>query len=116
MIHKVITKKYMPGNPMFAGRLVHPSPHIKIHPYLTLWLPASRSQPVLSGFAGVTRKCGRFRTCLRPVGRPIGPTGLIGRQGNGLGLLESGVIATFGSGDEEEYYTDGPTLEPPDGS
>ena len=32
MIHKVITKKYMPGNPIFAGRLVHPSPHIKIHP------------------------------------------------------------------------------------
>ena len=31
-------------------------------------------------------------------------------------LLKSGVIATFGSGDEEEYYTDGPTLEPPDGS
>ena len=31
-------------------------------------------------------------------------------------VLKSGVIATFGSGDEEEYYTDGPTLEPPDGS
>ena len=31
-------------------------------------------------------------------------------------VLESGVIATFGSGDEEEYYTDGPTIEPPDGS